>query len=253
MKIALCLTGLIGNLKGKSYNKGEGTQKVLDICSEKTKKHILDKNDVDIFLHSWETDYENQLIEKYNPKGCIIEKQIKFKPGIDVQSNARTQAHYSKWYSIKKAIELKKAYEQQNKFTYDFVLQARFDLVWLVDILFEKFDKDKFYIPKMSQGGVPWGWPNKLAKKEIGDFFFFSNSENMDRFAELYDNINPYIKGGCPTWAGISNHMLAKYHLSKLGLLPDNIELAGDDGIDNIDFQLCRSYVKFREKLKNDK
>jgi hypothetical protein len=40
MRIALCLTGLIGNLEGKSYDMGNGTQKVLDICYEKIKKHI---------------------------------------------------------------------------------------------------------------------------------------------------------------------------------------------------------------------
>ena len=27
---------------------------------------------------------------------------------------------------------------------------------------------------------------------EVGDLFFFSNSENMDKF-KLYDNINPYL------------------------------------------------------------
>ena len=50
MKVALCLTGLIGSLQGKSWNKSGGTQKVLDTCFTHNKKHILDKNDVDVFF-----------------------------------------------------------------------------------------------------------------------------------------------------------------------------------------------------------
>lgn len=247
MKTAICLTGLIGNLEGKSYDMGNGTQKVLDICYQKIKKHLLDKNNVDIFLHSWETNYERELIEKYNPKLHIIEKQIYFSKsdiGKLPENNKRVQAHFSKWYSIKKAMELKQEYEKQNNFKYDFVLQSRFDLVWLVDVLFDNFDKNKFYIPKTSKGGHPWGWPNGWCNNEIGDLFFFSSSENMDKFSKLYDNINQYLDEGCPVWNHISNHMLAKYHLRKLNLLPNDTELVFDDGINTIDFQLCRSYVK---------
>ena len=37
-----------------------------------------------------------------------------------------------------------------------------------------------------------WDEPHNRNNNEVGDLFFFSNSENMDKL-ELYDNINPYL------------------------------------------------------------
>ena len=69
---------LIGSLQGKSWNKSGGTQKVLDTCFTHNKKHILDKNDVDVFFHTWDVDYKNQLIDKYKPKRYLPTKQKVF-------------------------------------------------------------------------------------------------------------------------------------------------------------------------------
>ena len=70
----------------------------------------------------------------------------------------------------------------------------------------------------------------------------------MDKFCTLYDHINSYIHEGCPIWKGISSHMLVKYHLQKLNLLPNNTKVLYDDMSSNLgDFLLYRTYV---EKLK---
>ncbi len=261
MKVALCLTGLVGSKSGKSWDKEGGTDEVLETCAKYFNKHMLSKNDVDVFFHTWEIELENQLVEKYNPKSYIVEPQKVF-TDIVVYDRPRTQAHYSKWYSIREAIKLKKDYELENNFEYDFVIQSRFDVVWTTDVVFESFDNSKFYIPRTHKKNQPWGWPNEWCNREIGDLFFFSSSDNMDKFAELYDNINRYLVEGCPTFQGISNHMLAKWHLTKLGLLPDHTELAFSDlsrkhisisesnikflnqGEDVADFQLCRGFLK---------
>lgn len=240
MKVALCLTGLIGSLQGKSWNKSGGTQTVLDTCFTHNKKHILDKNDVDVFFHTWDVDYKNQLIDKYKPKRYQAQKQKVFDEIIPPNS-VRVQAHYSKWYSIKECVKMKQNYELQKGFTYDFVLQSRFDLVWTTDVIFSNFDTDKFYIPRTSKYGKPWGWPHKINNHEIGDLFYFSNSHNMNKFSELYYSINPYLLNGCPTFEGISNHMLAKWHLNELGLLENNVELAFDDM--KGDFVIVRKYL----------
>lgn len=238
MKIALVLTGLVGSLKGKSYDKKGGEDTVLETCHEKNNEHLLSKNDVDVFFHTWDTHHEKKLVQKYQPKGYEVEDQKIFTNIIPPSTN-RVQAHYSKWYSIKKAMRLKRDHESLYNFKYDFVIQARFDLVWKTDVIFSNFDVDKFYIPGTSKGGLPWGWPHEINNNEVGDLFFFSNSENMDKFAELYDNINPYLLAGCPTFQGISNHMLAKWHLKELKLLPHKTETALDD---KTDFVICREY-----------
>jgi hypothetical protein len=124
---------------------------------------------------------------------------------------------------------------------FDFVLQCRFDLVWNIDINFNNYEQDKFYIPRTSKKGKPWGWPNESYHEEIGDLFFFSSSKNMDNFSKLYEEINYYLLDGCPTFDGISNHMLAKWHLKELGLLEDKTELVFDDMVP--DFVIARKFI----------
>ena len=243
MKVALLLTGLVGSLKGKSYDKKGGEDVVLNTCYEKTKEHLLDKNDVDVFFHTWDVDMKNDLVSKYSPVGYETQEQKIFTNIIPDSSN-RVRAHYSKWYSIKKAMGLKREHEQLYNFKYDFVIQARFDLVWKTDVIFSDFDVDKFYIPGTSKGGQPWGWPHPMSNHEVGDLFFFSNSKNMDKFGDLYNDINPYLLNGCPTFNGISNHMLAKWHLRELKLLPNKTETALDD---KTDFEICRKYLNDKQ------
>jgi hypothetical protein len=48
MKIALCLHGLFSSENDTSSNGFDGREHI--------QKNILDKGDVDVFIHSWETD-----------------------------------------------------------------------------------------------------------------------------------------------------------------------------------------------------
>ena len=57
MKLAICLQGL-------SSGKNDKGDPVAFIKSyEYLKKNILDKNDVDIFVHSWSTDLKEEILE----------------------------------------------------------------------------------------------------------------------------------------------------------------------------------------------
>lgn len=240
MKIALCLTGLIGCEDGIKSYLGQSSKKVLTTAFNHTKKHILHNNDVDVFIHSWELSSQEDILNLYKPKSYKFEKQIVFKDiGNLPQGNPRVQAHFSKWYSIMEAMKLKESYEVENKFTYDFVIQTRFDLLWLQDINFSNFDTNTFHIPHVIKNGQPWGWPTGWCNNEIGDLFFFSNSKNMDNFSQLYKHINRYLSEGCPVWNDISNHMLSLYHLKKLKLIPDFTKVALNHGKD---FELHRWY-----------
>jgi hypothetical protein len=247
MKIALCLTGLIGSSSDKSYLSNKNSNTVLATAFHKTKKHIFENNDVDVFIHSWELDSREDILNLYKPKSHKFEKQIVFKDiGKLPQNNPRVQAHFSKWYSIMEVMKLKQSYEVENKFTYDLVIQTRFDLLWLTDINFTQFDTNAFYIPHTMKKGKSWGWPTGWANNEVGDFFFLSNSKNMDNFSQLYKYINSYLSEGCPTWNHISNHMLALYHLKKIKLLPNNTKVALNHGTN---FELYR--WKFNPQLKD--
>ena len=247
MRVALCLSGLIGSDRGKSYDKKGGTDKVLDGCFNSFKNHIIDKNQVDVFFHTWDQSFEKELVEKYKPKAYKTEPQKTFYATVPGHSK-RVQAHYSKWYSTKAVNNLKQQYEDQHNFKYDYVMLSRFDMIWNVDVIFNNLNRDIFYIPGSIKHKVSWGWPDNKSgtNYEIDDLWFISNSKNMDNFCNIYDLINTYIeKEGCPTFKGISNHMLAFFHLKKLNLIPSKTErlFCGEVGLrtSDSDYQIYRN------------
>ena len=194
-KVALCFSGLVGNLD--KYGSGEKID--INLPFEYNKKHILEKNDVDIFIHTWSTEEKDALINLYNPKDYIIEEQIDFG-----QNSTRNNAIHSKCYSVMKSVELKKKYEKENNFKYDFVMIFRFDSVFLVDLNFSEFDNNYFWC----------GANNENSTEHIDDQWFFSNSKNIDTISNLYNDISN-IEAVSRT---NSPHRYWKIYLQKTGL-----------------------------------
>lgn len=239
MRIALCFYGLVGSKIGKN-GKGESLDST--IAYEYYKKHIIDVNDeVDVFIHSWSVDAKDKLIELYKPKKEVIEKQIEFpeyknhpkkigafktkiklfsmklfkRNEYDEWIYKREQESfraYSRWYSSKKALELKKEYEEENSFKYDAVMITRLDCAFFTDMDFSKYDMNYFYAshrndPPAKKRNYQANYANHNKDFEFLDFWFFSNSQIMDEFAKLYDNIQTY---------DISPHASSKQHVDKV-------------------------------------
>jgi hypothetical protein len=123
MKIALCIHGLFDSLTDSSSKGSDGYQHI--------KKNILDKGDVDVFIHSWELDKKEQIEDLYQPKKSRFEPQKDFNPLIRSRDLHLLQgcprppfSVLSHLYSVNQAINL--AYEENQK--YDIVIKARFDL-----------------------------------------------------------------------------------------------------------------------------
>ena len=230
MRIALCFYGLIGNIAGKSGDTVTSSSEVLDIAFSHAKKHILDGNDVDVFIHSWDVDLAVQIVDLYKPKLSKFEKTKTFKIEPPLQDTRRVQNHYSRWYSCKEVINLKKLYETENSFTYDFVALSRQDIAWQVDVDFSKFDPEYFHVPNWRQqfNGSPMGYPFGDYSKSLQDIWCFGNSDDMDTLVNIYDNIhqysidNPELMGN----KGISNHRLLYHQLVVMGILPSKLKFA---------------------------
>jgi hypothetical protein len=216
---------------------------------EHYQSHILSKNDVDVFIHTPSVDAKNDLTKAYQPKAAIFEPDPKFNTaGMKTDNSfpdgitSKTQITIARWYSIQKCMQLKQKYEKEHNFKYDMVMIGRFDVAWMVDVDFNKFDPNYFYasnwcVMKLPNGqGIRhenWflhGWDKKndptLLHTHIGyshnpnylalaDYWFFGGSEIMDRFGNLYDNIGNFLKSGVP-----SNHEFAFRQLKTTGLLP---------------------------------
>ena len=208
MKTAICLSGLIGNTKGKSDDYPTGDSEVLKLAYKHWKEKIIDNNDVDFFVHSWDVDHQHQIQRLFNPKEFLFEKQLKFSVPEHIKGDARrNQAHYSRWYSTMASVDLKSKYEAANNFRYDWVMVSRFDIAWKVPIIFGKHDNAAFYCG---------GWYNQ-SDVSVKDFWFFSNSDNMNKFSRLYNHIGDYMLNSNRVLnKKISSHKLAKYHLNKL-------------------------------------
>lgn len=172
MRIALCLHGLSGgkNSKGRIIQAKNGYKCI--------KKHILDKYDVDVFMHSWTVASEKQMVEWYKPKKYLFESQIKF-PGpkkFNFQGGYY-QNMQSLYYSYQKSNQLKKQWEEENNFIYDLVIHCRFDLnIIKIQKDLTTFDPDKIYFIG-------------FVKTKLLDHFWISGSKLMDQFIELYDKI----------------------------------------------------------------
>ena len=105
MKIALCFFGYFGkqNISYKLYQlNGYSLNDYNEMWSiENFKKNIIQNYDVNIFFHCWNQDSESQnlLINEYQPKDYLFEKQYNHK------------FHIWRFYSESKCINLMNKYE----------------------------------------------------------------------------------------------------------------------------------------------
>jgi hypothetical protein len=205
-KVALCLSGLVG------CTKGEGDGEVLDyhLGFKHLKKHILAHNDVDVFIHCWNKELEEEFKDLYNPLDSIFENQKIFEENYTTRQHAIS----SRWYSNKKVLELKRNYELKHGITYDWVMLTRFDIAFLKDFVFSKFTNGLLH----TLGTDPIHGSNcslpccikRSSKYEVNDLWFFGSSQIMDTFANVFSSLKEY---------GLeSNHVITWKHIKKNGL-----------------------------------
>ena len=247
MKLALCLHGKYNNRLSTSSGDN-GAQYIKEVILDK----YLDY-EIDIFIHSWDVDLEKRITKIYQKflKRSVFEPQIDFRKimiesGIDDQlfnlpngQQFRTCANsLSFFYSRKRAIELKKIYEQEQNFQYDCVIVGRFDFGQIdqhngshsykvSEINFNpEFDMHYVYSAMWDQLNCGYA-----------DQWFYSNSKNIDKVADLYDESLKYFLPH-------SNYIKA------LGQWPDS-NLGDEFSNEFIKSEDFKSKSLYRYKLKN--
>lgn len=222
MKIALCLYGLVGSVSDKN---GVGQPLNPEIAFKLNHKNLISGNDVDIFMHSWSLGHRERLLELYKPKKFIIEQQLEFPDSSALVDNIKFKEKlcdiykkifspnsfkksyseraqyafraYSRWYSNKKALELKKEYESETRIKYDCVMILRLDVGFYTKLDWNSYDLNYFYASNWNDAPSKHNnFQNNFDNKHLGkgflDLWFFSNSEYMDQFSKLFDHINEY-------------------------------------------------------------
>jgi hypothetical protein len=238
MKIALCLHGLFDSLTDSTSKGINGFNYI--------KKHILDVEDVDVYIHTWNTTSEQkELIEElYSPIKSIYEEpksfdEIIISRNLNFISGCPRPPHsvLSHLYGVSEVMKL--PYETDTQ--YDLIIKSRFDLG---------------QINRNSSGpGKPNPYPVQCINllKEIqtnklymanwqhfhmgpADMWFYGDPAIMKQFTGLFDFVKENMFIGSPyhTFAtgiegnsgDISNSIaMYKYWMLKTGLWDKKITL----------------------------
>ena len=273
MKIAFCLTGLIGGVVAEPDTPQQGgNEEILKLGYKHYKKHIFDANpecEIDVFCHSSNTEFGDEINKLYKPKKSLYIKEPKFNiPYYVVGDNNRKRAHYHKWFSHKMVNELRKEYENETNTKYDFVYIGRYDICWNTDVIFKNLNNSKFYLTNWNRlffsenmveiKGAHWykfisqnketliknntppphiksilvGYPHNT--EGVMDSWCISNPEYINILCSLYDNLNEYTKPGTTWMGGQSTVCDHNGKISNHRLIPKHLE--ENNLLDKLDF-----------------
>ena len=198
MKVALCLHGLFDSLTDEQSKGLDGYEHI--------KKNILDVADTDVFIHSWQPELTQQIVDLYNPKSFKIEQQKDFNDVIKrnkldtLTSPPRPPfSVLSHLYSVTESIKL--VFDSDTK--YDIIIKARFDLgrinrrtsgpgkgnPYPVQCINFKTDieNDKIYMANWQHFHMG-----------PADMWFYGSSDVMKHFTNLYECLERDMKIDSP-------------------------------------------------------
>lgn len=222
-KVAICLKGAVGKKGGphdRFYVKGDlyKTGEYVDYKSVRDSiyKHIIEPNPnyhFDFFLHGWNLDLAQNLVEIYNPKLSLFEDNNIYNDVItSVISNPSDFGGVSGGFSLKKSLELMEIYEINKKFEYDIVIIYRYDILLWKNMILDEYNVDKFL------------YVNAWNQSCQADFHFVMSKDNAYKFKYLYDSVSLYDNThGFHHW--INNYVI---NILGLEMREDNIH-AGKD------------------------
>lgn len=199
MKIAVCFSG--------QWRTG-------DYCYDNLKEFLgILYPMCDFFIHTWDINKQkcynlsnvfpketkltsndvDKIKIKYNPKKIIVDnfynthsELVKYESYLQTNVNIFDIVQ-PLWYSFSKSIELKKEFEIENDFKYDYVIKLRPDILFHpnrrlsqdIEMYKNELEKGAFYIENLIR-------EYSIDTHTIDDVYFLSNSESMNVASEYY-------------------------------------------------------------------
>jgi hypothetical protein len=190
MKIALCL---FGYPRGSSTYAGDAYKLKFEHLRDQVMVH-----NPDVFIHSWDTELEEEILDIFNPVESIFQEQISFekeKAKLDLSRFSGSRQDIFKtlsfFYTRFKSNELKIKHEKENNFKYDCVVTSRFDVGYhnhgLNKTSYIKFNKD------YDMNYVYSAWWRQI-NAGPSDHWFYGNSKNIDTVCNIYEHVIGYLK-----------------------------------------------------------
>jgi hypothetical protein len=210
-RIALCYSGRPRNFRE---------------CYDNHVAHFgLGKENVDVFAHLWfdedlvgtnfrndigqgtwpDSELKEWIDQNWRPKKIVYEKPRSFEHMFeDTWDPQWPYAHQkdnqiSMFYGIEQVMKLKKEYEDENNFEYDYVVRMRTDLTFLKsfgDIV--DYDNEYLHVFNVIPGQ---DWIQTGVKDfAILDIIAFGGSKVMNKYSTTYSNLQKIVESGCPTF-----------------------------------------------------
>jgi len=181
---------------------------------------------VDIFAHLWDpaglegalyrpdasfqgqwpgVNIKNWIKENWKPIKVVYEKPRKFdhlyqEKWIPNRKSHAKDNQLSMFYSIEKAMDLKRQYEEENNFKYDYVFRMRTDTIFLDDLGdIKKYDSNKIHAFEVVPGE---DWKSTGVENfAILDIIAFGGSDVMDKYSKTWSNMEAILDVGCPVFS----------------------------------------------------
>jgi hypothetical protein len=177
-------------------------------CASSHQRHLINKLDPDIFIHTWEKTgsttnyrYSNDaarstvtydiLDQYYGPDDVVIEpfqnKFLRELDGVRVPDDLWESSSFAKgtlpmFYKVKKSNELRKQKQQDESIEYDIVINLRPDLY-----IEEPIPEAVLANPKLL-------WHRDRRPYHIDDQFVISCPENINYYTEIWGKLNEYFR-----------------------------------------------------------
>jgi hypothetical protein len=175
MKIALCLSG-----QARSWKQGY----------EYYKRNLLDRYDVDVFIHTWDFPERDEYLKLYNPKAFKYDMSPDLMEDVNhIYTRTPNPVKHppNNTYRMLASMCLSRILMIRSGTEYDWVIKSRSDYALNVDIEFEELDNTKLYIPNCRM--VP--------QRDFGnDQFAFGSQDTMEKYMSTWYHIDKYYEAG---------------------------------------------------------
>lgn len=194
-------------------------------CAPYLKKHVLDRYDADVFIHTWdETEHTTkswyddsvrdnplavndevlaQVESLYHPRKLKVEPQGFLSETEFFGTHPKIQISLlgMKYmlYSQHQANLLRQEYEQETGVQYDYVLVVRPDIMPLIDLDFESF-QDEFEFANNASIHLIHNSEIKLKDRKyfnyplVGDCFYFARPDTINKITSAFVDFDVFYK-----------------------------------------------------------
>lgn len=184
-----------------------GHLRTFEKCLPALKKHLLDRYDCDIFMHTWDmwnhntmtwhTNFKNaskkvdklEIMKKLNinPDQIQIEHQETYSTGKFIARDREwsLQGTYSMYHSVRAVNKLREDYQKKHKIKYDLVVCIRPDILLMEDLKLDAYINDKYNQDENNiylSGRVPNRNIYDFNCMEVIDLLFFAKPKAMTKF-----------------------------------------------------------------------